>query len=38
MTTIKNQYYIDKSKLDSNDVRQIEYLEEFEKEVNDDEF
>lgn len=33
--SIKDMYYIDKSKIDSNDKRQIEYLEEFDKEVND---
>lgn len=38
MTTIKEQYYEDKSKLDSKDVKDIEYLLEFEKEHSDNEF
>lgn len=38
MKTIKEQYYEDKSKLDSKDVKDIKYLLEFEKEHNDEEF
>jgi len=37
MTTVKEQYYKDRSKIDSNDRRQIEYLREFEREHPDDE-
>ena len=36
--TIKDQYNKDKSKIDSNDKRQIEYLKEFEREHPYEEF
>lgn len=36
--SIKDQYYKDKSKIDSNDRRQIEWLNELDKEHNDDEW
>jgi len=32
--TIKDQYYINPEKIDSNDRRQIKYLNEFDKEHN----
>ena len=38
MKTIKEQYIIDKSKIDSKDKSQIDWLRQYEKEDNEDEF
>ena len=36
MISVKDQFYIDKSKIDDNDKRQIEWLLELEREVPED--
>jgi hypothetical protein len=38
MTTVKEQYYINREEMDSNDRRQIQWLNEFEKEHPDNEW